>query len=46
MNKTELEKAIEEANMAYSAGIPFITDQKYDILWQELHAIDPNHPLL
>jgi len=46
MNKTELEKAIEEANMAYSAGIPFITDEEYDILWQALYAIDPNHPLL
>ena len=46
MDKLDLEKAIEEANMAYSAGIPFITDQEYDILWQELHAIDPNHPLL
>ena len=46
MDKIKLEKLIEEANMAYSSGIPFITDQEYDILWQELHAIDPNHHLL
>jgi len=46
MNKEILEKAIEEANMAYSAGIPFITDEEYDVLWQELYAIDPNHSLL
>jgi NAD-dependent DNA ligase len=46
MNKTELEKVIKEANMAYSAGIPFITDQEYDILWQALYAIDPDNSLL
>lgn len=46
MNKAELESAIEEANMAYSAGIPFITDQEYDILWQALYAIDPENSLL
>lgn len=46
MDKTELEKLIEEANMAYAAGIPFITDEEYDILWQALYAIDSNHPLL
>ena len=46
MIKEELEQAIEEANMAYSAGIPFITDQEYDVLWQALYAIDPSHKLL
>lgn len=46
MLKEDLEKAIKEANIAYSAGLPFITDQEYDILWQELYAIDPNHHLL
>jgi len=46
MTKQELETAIEEANMAYSAGIPFITDQEYDVLWQQLYAIDPNNSLL
>lgn len=46
MIKSDLETAIEEANMAYSAGIPFITDQEYDVLWQELYAIDPDHHLL
>lgn len=46
MNKAELEKAIEEANMAYSAGIPFITDEEYDVLWQALYALDSEHHLL
>ena len=46
MNLETLEKAIEEANIAYSAGIPFITDQEYDILWQALYALDPNNSLL
>lgn len=46
MTKDELENAVEEANMAYSAGMPFITDAEYDILWQELHAVDPENPLL
>jgi len=46
MNKEPLEQAIEEANIAYSAGIPFITDAEYDILWQALYALEPNHPLL
>jgi len=46
MNKIDLEKSVESANMAYAAGIPFITDEEYDFLWQALYAIDPNHPLL
>ncbi len=46
MNKEELEKSIEEANIAYSTGMPFITDEEYDILWQALYAIDPNNSLL
>lgn len=46
MTKGDLEKAIREHNIAYSAGMPFITDQEYDILWQELYAIDPKNPLL
>jgi len=46
MNRTELEKSIEEANAAYSAGIPFITDEEYDVLWQQLYAIEPGHHLL
>jgi len=46
MTKQELEQAIEEANMAYSAGIPFITDAEYDLLWQALYAIDPENSLL
>jgi len=46
MIRIELEKSIEEANAAYSAGIPFITDEEYDVLWQQLYAIDPGHHLL
>jgi DNA ligase (NAD+) len=46
MTKVELEKRIEEANIAYSAGIPFMTDEEYDILWQQLYAIDPTNKLL
>lgn len=46
MTRQELEKAIEEANMAYAAGIPFMTDQEYDILWKQLYQFDPTSPLL
>ena len=46
MIKQELEQQIKEANIAFSAGIPFITDADYDILWQQLHKIDPDNPLL
>ena len=46
MDKETLVQAIEEANIAYSAGLPYITDQEYDILWQALFAIDPKHHLL
>jgi len=46
MTKQELETAIENANVAYSAGIPFITDQEYDILWQQLYSLDPTNSLL
>lgn len=46
MNKAELEKEILQANIAYSSGIPFMSDEEYDILWKELYEIDPNNPLL
>ena len=46
MTKQDLELAIEEANMAYSAGIPFMTDEEYDVLWQALYALEPDHHLL
>lgn len=46
MNKVDLEKKIEEANIAYSAGLPFMTDEEYDILWQALCKIDPSNKLL
>lgn len=46
MNKDDLMTAISEANMAYTAGIPFMSDSDYDLLWQQLHAIDPTNDLL
>ena len=46
MNKIELIKQVQDANAAYAAGIPFISDTEYDILWQELYKIDPNNDLL
>lgn len=46
MTKDELKERIEEANIAYSSGIPFMTDEEYDILWQQLYEIDPSNSLL
>jgi len=46
LNKEQLIQEITEANMAYSAGIPFITDIEYDNLWQQLYSIDPTNELL
>ena len=46
MLKDELIKQISEANSAYAAGIPFLTDYEYDQLWQQLHNIDPTNVLL
>jgi len=30
-----------DANTAYSQGIPYLTDEEYDILWQQVYALDP-----
>ncbi len=46
MTKAELIKKIQAANDAYSAGIPFMTDTDYDILWQQLYDLDPDNPIL
>jgi len=46
MDKAELIKQIQAANEAYSAGIPFMTDTDYDVLWQNLYSIDPDNPNL
>lgn len=46
INQQQLEQQIKEANIAYSSGIPFITDTEYDVLWQELYAIDSDNALL
>lgn len=34
------------ANIAYSKGLPILTDTEYDILWQELFNLDPSNPIL
>lgn len=44
--KDELRQKIRDANIAYAAGIPFMTDPEYDVLWQQLYAIDPHDELL
>lgn len=46
MNKDQLIEEIRQANMAYASGIPFMTDSEYDLLWQQLYAIDPHNSLL
>ena len=46
MNKEQLLKEISQANMAYASGIPFMTDSEYDLLWQQLYAIDPHNNIL
>jgi DNA ligase (NAD+) len=46
MTKDELIDKIQKANSAYSAGIPYMTDSEYDLLWQELYQIDPDNKLL
>lgn len=37
---------IKLANAAYATGNPYLTDAEYDVLWQELHALDPHNPVL
>ncbi len=46
MTKQELEQEIKQANIAYASGIPYMTDAEYDVLWQQLYAIDPDNELL
>lgn len=46
MNKEQLIEEINKHNTAYAAGIPFISDEEYDQLWQQLHSIDPTNPIL
>ena len=46
MNREELIKEISQANLAYSTGLPYLTDAEYDLLWQQLYAIDPHNSLL
>jgi len=46
MTKDQLIEEIRQANMAYSSGIPYMTDSEYDLLWQQLYAIDPHNSIL
>jgi len=46
MTREQLIEEIRQANMAYASGIPFMTDSEYDLLWQQLYAIDPHNNLL
>ena len=46
MDREQLIKEISQANMAYASGIPYMTDSEYDLLWQQLYAIDPHNTLL
>jgi NAD-dependent DNA ligase len=46
MEKSKLIQEISDANAAYAVGIPFITDYDYDQLWQQLHSIEPENPVL
>lgn len=46
MSPEELIKKLNAANLAYSKGMPFMTDSEYDILWKELHRYDPTNKVL
>lgn len=46
MKHDQLIEEIRQANMAYASGIPYMTDSEYDLLWQQLYAIDPHNNLL
>ena len=46
MNKPELIKKITTANIAYSRGLPFLTDTEYDEYWKQLYDLDPHNPIL
>jgi len=41
-----LKKKISLANQAYSEGQPFLTDEEYDKLWQQLRDLEPSAPQL
>ncbi|CDQ10688.1 DNA ligase [Acidithiobacillus ferrivorans] len=42
----ELVKTLTNANDAYRAGTPVMSDAEYDALVEELRATDPDHPFL
>ena len=43
---THLAKRLEEANLAYRAGVPRMSDTAYDELIEALRALDPGHAFL
>jgi len=45
-NADNLRRKIQLANDAYAKGVPFLTDYEYDLLWKQLHTIDPTNPVL
>lgn len=42
----QLTKQLADANSAYRAGAPVMSDAEYDALVEELRAADPDHPFL
>ncbi|MCL5051840.1 MAG: DNA ligase [Gammaproteobacteria bacterium] len=42
----ELAKKLAEANGAYRAGTPIMSDTEYDVLVEDLRATHPDHPFL
>ena len=46
MNQKDLEREIQEYQSLYYSGIPSISDEEFDILWERLKNEFPNSPLL
>jgi DNA ligase (NAD+) len=46
MEKSELISHLKQANKAYLANLPIMTDSEYDQLWRELYSVDPNNSVL
>lgn len=42
----ELSQAIVSANISFAQGMPFLTDEEYDILWHKLYVLDPTNKTL
>ncbi len=46
MEKIQLIQEIKNANSAYASGFPYLSDTDYDLLWQQLFALEPDNPVL